>query len=443
MTRQAPGSIEARLRWLLGLLLLLLLAGLFSIGLSLAWSSSLQFVATRLAHDGEAILSAIDPSNAQLQRSLPGIYQQPLSGHYLSIRFGDGQQIRSRSLWDEDLPLPELAPGEQQLQRLQGPRQQQLLLWSAAYLKDGVVFQLGVAEDISSLHAQFRRLLLASLLAALIGAGLLLLAQAWLLRRLFRRLDQARQQLGEVSAGQRQQLDAPVPSEIRPLVEEFNQLLHALQAHLTRTRHAAGNLAHALKGPLQLMQYRARQLEDAELEQQSEQMRHLIERELHRARLAGSALAGRRFVPRQDLTDLADSIRALYADKPLQLDWRADCAESLPLDQDDMMELLGNLLDNAAKYCQQRIQLQLQQTAEGLLLTLEDDGLGLEDAQINRLKQRGKRLDEHSPGHGLGLAIVSDIVESYSGSFDLDRSEKLGGLRSRILLLMRVGAEGG
>ncbi|QFY89349.1 sensor histidine kinase [Magnetovirga frankeli] len=428
------GSIESRLHWLLGGLLVLMLAVLLVLGLRLTWLGSLQFVATRLAHDGEAMLSAIDPHRQRLHSPLPPIYRQPLSGHYLLVRFADGGELRSRSLWDETLDPPSPALGEEQTRHLAGPSGQRLLLWSAGYEKDGLAFSLHVAEDISSLHLHFRQLLLYGLLLALAMVALLLLAQGWLLRRLFQRLDRLRGQLAEVSGGQRQQLDAPVPSEIQPLVAEFNQLLGRLQAHLVRSRLAAGNLAHALKGPLQRIAHQGRKLGHEGLQQQAEQMHHLIERELHRARLAGSAMAGRHFVAQHDLADLVEGIQALYADRQLHLDWRCQCAEQLPLDQDDMMELLGNLLDNAAKWARQRIRLRLEQDAQGLLICLEDDGPGLNASQCQALLQRGKRLDEQTPGQGLGLAIVKDIVESYNGQLQMDRSTELGGLRSRIRL---------
>ncbi len=440
MSSDPEGSIESRLNGLLALLLLPLLAALLLIGLRLAWLSSLEFVATRLAHDGEALLSRIDPLAGQLNGELPGIYQQPLSGHYLVIRFSQDRLLRSRSLWDETLQLPPVATGTQTTLQLAGPRQQQLLLWSAGFSKDGKAFSLHVAEDISALHQRFRRLLAGGVVLALAAVIALLLVQRVVLRRSFRALDRLRQQLGEITAGQRQHLDAPIPSEIHPLVVEFNQLLASLQAHLGRTRHAAGNLAHALKAPLQRIHYLGQQQGDTQMQQQVAQMRYWIDRELHRARLAGSALAGIHFVPRRDLADLMDSIEQLYADKQLVLEWDWQGDEQLPLDQDDMIELLGNLLDNAAKWAKSRIRLRLTQADSELWLRLQDDGPGLKPEQTEMLKQRGKRLDELSEGHGLGLAIVSDMVDSYGGRFDMGRSEALGGLQTDIRLPLRPSA---
>jgi signal transduction histidine kinase len=434
MFSRPEGSLEARLQILLGLLLVLLLAGLTGLGVWMARQTAMQFVASRLAHDAEAILAAIDPQERQIARSLPAIYQQPFSGHYLSVRFNTGETLRSRSLWDEGLPAISLSPGEQTQQRLTGPRRQQLLLWSAGYQKGGQQLTLSLAEDISPLLLRFNELLRVGLLAALASAALLLLAQKLLLRRMFQRLDDVRRQVKEVTQGKRQHLDESVPGEIRPLVHEFNQLLNGLHSHLERARHAAGNLAHALKGPLSLLYQHGQRLPDSDISEQTGQMRHLIDRELHRARLAGNALAGRHFHPQADCRDLLDTIRSLYVEKSLQITSELHTPSSLPLDQDDMLELLGNLLDNAAKWADSQILLRLHIQDDRLEISLQDDGPGIPAALGARLKQRGARLDEAVAGHGLGLAIVSDVIESYGGGFAMTRSSRLGGLHTHISL---------
>lgn len=417
----------------LGLLLLLLLAGLSGLGLWMTQSTALDLVAGRLGHDAETLLADLDPQRRAFSTPPPAIYRQPLSGHYLVVRFADGGLLRSRSLWDESLSIEPLPPGTRALARIEGPRGQRLLLWQAGYEMGGQSLTLGVAEDISPLIERMRRFLWLGLTVALTSLGLLFLAQRMLLRRLFRPLDQVRQEVREVTLGGRQLLEQSVPQEIQPLVEEFNLLIKARQEHLQRARHAAGNLAHALKGPLTLIYQQCRGEDNTAIALQAQRMGQLIERELQRARIAASASAGRHFQPESDLKDLIATIRALYPHKALEIQCAVSAPPSLPLEQDDLLELIGNLLDNAAKWANRQILIELL-VDNALRLWLEDDGPGLSETEIERLLQRGARLDEGTPGHGLGLSIAEDICRSYGGQLRLGRSQRLRGLRVELVL---------
>ena len=224
-----------------------------------------------------------------------------------------------------------------------------------------------------------------------------------------------------------------MPTEITPLVTDFNQLLTGWRGYLARSRHAAGNLAHALKTPLSLILQQGRKHDDQYLVKQAERMRDLIDRELNRARIAGSALAGRRFRPATDIAELADVIRQLHRDRQLDLQLVIDAEDQLPLDQQDMLELVGNLLENAAKWARHRIRLTLG-TGDGMRLVIEDDGPGINRDSRSLILTRGTRLDESEEGHGIGLSIVQEIIELYGGSIDLGESDELGGLRVTVEL---------
>jgi signal transduction histidine kinase len=216
-------------------------------------------------------------------------------------------------------------------------------------------------------------------------------------------------------------------------VADFNQLLTGWRGYLARSRHAAGNLAHALKTPLSLIMQQSRKHGDTYLVKQAERMHGLIDRELNRARIAGSALAGRRFRPAADIAELADVIRQLHRDRQLDLQLALDAEDQLPLDQQDMLELTGNLLENAAKWARHRIRLTLE-TGEVMHLVIEDDGPGINRDSRLSILTRGTRLDESEEGHGIGLSIVQEITELYGGTIDLGKSDELGGLRVTVEL---------
>jgi signal transduction histidine kinase len=261
-----------------------------------------------------------------------------------------------------------------------------------------------------------------------------------MVRRGLSPLQQIQQEVRELEHGQRQQLSDTVPREILPLVSEVNHLMQILNARLLRSRHALGDLAHALKKPLTLLRHMEHETSfsaqpqlQRELAVQIDTMQQTIDHVLRRARLAGEGHAGSLFDSQQDLPSLIDALQKMYREKGLRID--TDISENLKLsiDREDMLELLGNLLDNACKWARQNIHLGMQVNGD-LKIIIEDDGPGVADERIAELSQRGKRLDETLEGHGLGLAIVQDIVEQYHGRINYTRSAKLAGLQVQVTL---------
>ena len=240
---------------------------------------------------------------------------------------------------------------------------------------------------------------------------------------------------GEVVA-----LTEAVPLELTPLVKKFNELLRLMDQRLVRSRNALGNLAHALKTPLALLtqQLESPELDNApagireEMETQVERIRALMDRELKRARLAGSGGTGHHFEPEQEFPFLIELLERMYSSRKLKV--QSNLAKGLVIeaDREDMLELLGNLLENAFKWANRRIEVSSVLHEDNMELVVEDDGPGCSDEQIEELTRRGVRLDEQKEGHGLGLTIAKDIASLYGAQLRLGRSEKLGGFRAGI-----------
>ncbi|MET0065477.1 MAG: sensor histidine kinase [Candidatus Thiodiazotropha sp.] len=399
-----------------------------------------DFIASRLEHDAEAVLGAMDLGQGVtlVSAKINQIYHRPYSGHYYRVQMDNGEALASRSLWDYELKIPRLAFGESGRFHLPGPDGQRLLVWARGYRKQGQELTLAVAEDLLPLKVQRDRFLKHFALIALAGLLLLLILQGVVVRRAFQRLKPLRQDVQNLASGREQLLGEEVPTEFLPLVSEVNHLLHLLSTRNQRSRNAMGNLAHALKGPLNLLTRHIDQAANrdpglAQAHEQVERIRVLMDRELRRAQLAGGRTLSERFDAQRDLPDLMHALRQIYRERDLLIESEID-RESNPFgDREDLLELLGNLLDNACKWAHSRVLCQVS-GGPGLKIVVEDDGQGLADERIETLTQRGRRLDESVVGHGLGLAIVNDVVQLYAGQIDFGRSRRFGGLRVSVAL---------
>ncbi len=402
-----------------------------------------RYVASRLRHDSETLLTAIsfkpDGSVSLDEQRVDAIYRRPFSGHYFLIETAGGS-IRSRSLWDHKLSLaqePRPAPGPF---HLPGPQQQTLLVLSSPYSSQGQKLVITVSEDLAEVENALAGFQNRFGLAAVLALVLLVLIQLTIVRRALRPLQRARAELRALEHGELRQLNDRVAAEVRPLILEVNRLLEILAHRLTRSRDALGNLTHALKRPLTVI----RQLPSEPafqnnpelretLSRQTQDMQQLIDRQLRLARLAGKGPVGRAFLVIEEIPALLDTLRMLHNDKQLVIESDAEAGLCIPVDREDMLELLGNLLDNACKWATGSVFLSIRQEAD-TLLEVEDDGPGIDDPATQRLLKRGNRLDEMVPGHGLGLAIVKDIVTQYDGTIEVSRSRRLGGCRVSVSL---------
>lgn len=395
---------------------------LFEVGLQ-------RYLEAGLRNDSENLLMALvrGPQGLQLdERRLSPAYQRPFSGHYFHIDFADNHW-RSRSLWDQELPLLD-HPGLHSNLQL-GPEGQQLLVLRADYRRLGQSISISVAQDYTPVRESFQRMRQVGLGLGLTGLLLILVLQRVTVRRALRPLENAREQIAQLQQGQRSQLDAQVPLELEPLVAQINHLLAHTEDSLKRSRNALGNLGHALKTPLAvLLSLASCEKLDAHpelrkiLREQLEQVQQRLNRELNRARLAGDALPGAQFDCAAELPGLLATLNMIHGDH-LHLVYTAPTGLHLPWDREDMLELLGNLLDNACKWADAEVRLSIVETAEGFVLAVEDDGPGIPEAQRDQVFSRGTRLDEQTDGHGLGLGIARDIVEAWGGELVLQESE--------------------
>ena len=393
------------------------------------------------------------------QRMLDPRWQRPFSGLYWQIESGGGvaggPPLRSRSLWDVKLQAPadRLVPGQLHAHPVAGPAQQSLWLVERMVQieaegadRPAALWRLMVAADLAETQQaqqDFSRVLLGSL-----GSLWLLLSlAAWAQLRVGLSPLQALQQAVQgLRKGERERLQGRFPSEVQPLVDDFNAVLALQDQTVQRARTSAGNLAHALKTPLTVLAQAAQQAQGALVpaalvqEQVQRAQRHLdwhlsrarrmpVGRPLARASEVAPAVAG-----------LVRVLQRVHAGRGLDLQVALAPALRFAGETEDLHEILGNLLDNACKWACSRVRLTGQVRPADpsgalawLQLYIDDDGPGIDEAALGQVLQRGVRLDESTPGSGLGLSIVDEAVRAHGGRFSLGRSP-WGGLRVELEL---------
>ena len=434
-------SLRARLTgWLVATLVALLALHWLVSGMAPRFIAQ-DFVATRLEHDTESLLAGLHvDENGGLRLDathVAPIYDRPFSGHYFVVS-GERGEVRSRSLYGEDLPgrAPQ-TPGVVRVSEAWGPRGQPLLVRAETYVVSGRAVGLMLAEDLTPVREHLARLHLWFSAGTLVLMGLLLLIQSAVVRWGLLPLERVREDCLRLESGEVAQLREDVPLEVRPLVREVNRLLGVMNQRLERSRNALGNLAHAIKTPLTLLAHALDEREGERLgpdvRQGVARIQEVVDHELGRARLAGRSASTERFVPARELPDLVEVMRRAHAGRALDFQLQVPEGIAFPGDRQDLLELFGNLLDNAAKWARQRVVLRVEE-GEGLAFAVEDDGPGIPTERLGELSGRGVRLDEAVPGHGIGLPIVREIVDHYGGSLAFSRSEVLGGLRAEVHL---------
>jgi len=434
-------SLKTRLSWGLTLSLIFLLTLQWAIVSFAINSFTYQRLADRLQREGESLLAGID-FDAQGQLTLDAnrvnaVYQRIFSGYYYLVIAGD-QRLASRSLWDSSLNVSVLPPDKTLQHFAQGPDQQSLMLVSHGYHKQNRHVTVIVAEDISELQSNVTKFQLIYALVSMAGLLTLLAIQRWIVAKALSPLEEIQQNMIRLSHGEAQTIEVQGPQEITPLIAELNRLLLTMREKSRRSRESLGNLAHALKTKLTLLnQIAEREALNAELEirseiyQISDAIRQHLDRELKRARLMGDSQPMRKVNLKNALAQLTHSLRQIYAEKEVNIVWKIHVDTQFHGDQEDLLEMLGNLLDNACKWCRKSVHLQVD-GGDAPRFIIEDDGPGCEESLLYHLTRRGFKADESKPGSGLGLAIVHDIVNSYGAHLSFGKSTTLGGLRVKV-----------
>lgn len=413
---------------------LLLLMGLQYLAVDWAMQHlTQQYLVSRLEHDQESLLLALRllPDGVPLldQQRISPTFQRPLSGHYYLIQTPT-VSLASRSLWEHHLPAVSLSQGKRQVVQVETIPEQPLLVLQAGFEKQGQVVTLSVAEDLSVLKKELQQFRWQYALFSLCCLLVLLGLQRWLLHLGLKPLQALTQQLKALQQAEIAQLNPQVPVELQPVVTDFNALLDLLKQRLQRSREALGDLSHALKRPLTRMYQLLEKQPWPELEQEVQRINGLIEQELQRARMAGSGTPGLSCQLDEALSELRAVLDPLYAEKHLQLEVMLPAHMRLGLERQDLLELLGNLLENAYKWARQTIWVRAGTGVQGSWLEIEDDGPGCPPERLEELRERGVRADQRVPGHGLGLAIAQRLVEGYQGRMELANTGS--GFRVRI-----------
>lgn len=360
---------------------------------------------------------------------------QPRSGLYASIYSQSKLTWSSRSAMGAGFPfVKQLSTGEERFEHQQDGVQAWFVL---AY---GVAWQVGentipitysLIEDSNNFTKQiqgYRQTLWGWLLSL---SGLLLLAQLLVLRWGLNPLRHVTNELHSIEHGEQESLHGDYPAELHGLTSNLNTLLAHERAQQQRYRNALADLAHSLKTPLAILHGSA---DDASsVREQIDRMQQSVDYQLQRAATAGRGGLNSPLEIQPLLDSLLQALHKVHADKTVSVQQHLSNELKVRADKGDMTELLGNLLDNAFKWCQQQVSLRAELLDAQFVLQIEDDGKGIEPEHVEDILSRGVRADENVPGHGIGLAMVRDIVSAYEGSIHIETSP-LGGARFTIRL---------
>lgn len=378
-------------------------------------------------------------------------FNTPLSGHYWAIIATDADgsptaDIRSRSIWDGSIPISEglaraalVDPGTFVRGDLEGPNQEPLrvVVQALTFPERATPILFTVSVDRTETNAGANRLRTILIAAMLALAGGTLIAMALALRFALRPLDRVQSDISDVREGRMASLSGEYPSEVQPLTEELNKLLEHNRNVVERARTHVGNLAHALKTPLAVLRNEA--TADSQLDQvvqrQTESMRMNVDHYLKRAQAAARAeTLGVRTPLEPSVERMTRTFNKLFGHEGKQITAASIPSVFLRIEQQDLEEMIGNLMENACKWAKSRIDVKAEVAENGeMLIHIDDDGPGLSEDERGQAVKRGVRLDETAPGTGLGLSIVADIAGMNGGGFALS-SSPLGGLRATITL---------
>lgn len=431
----------------------LLAGGAVAIALALllaTWNLSLLFerhtdrvalgdLNNRLEHLASTVERGRDGAPRLASAPHDPLYQRPYSGHYWEVTLG-GQELRSRSLWDYDLPVPQTDAATWQGD-LPGPSGETLLVLTRRLRMQTptgeVPLRIAVAADRRELD-RIRGDFIADLIPYSALLGLALLAGGALTVTVgLRPLSSLSARVRVLNAGGARRIGDDVPLEVLPLAREIDSLLDTREAELERARLRAGDLAHGLKTPLQALLAEAARLRAAGaaepargIEEIVRAMQGHVDRELARARLAAASAGS------SDVLTVARSVIAVLQRTPRgqEVEIALSCPPGLHvrLGRGELTELLGALSENAAQHARGRVAVSATRDADRIRIRISDDGPGIEDGMLELVMDRGARLDERPDSTGMGLAIAFEICRAVGGSLTLSNLDP--GFRAEVEL---------
>jgi signal transduction histidine kinase len=439
-----PWSLKLRLLALaaLGISLVLVLAGF---GFNWIYQKNVEkFILNELNMHLDQLLVGVTLTDKGKVEANPRLsdprFEQPAGGLYWQIDTKGQASLRSRSLWDEALvvPTPPDTTEEDHAHVMTLPSggeifalEKMIVLSNDAGVEKPVVMTVGLDRSwVTNPITQFLHAMLWGLAATYVA---LLTSTFAIISLGLRPLDSVKRSIAALRSGKGSFETDDLPSEVLPLAEEINALVAAREVQLESARKRASNLAHGLKTPLAVMFAVANDLlaqgrvtASDNIVLNASQMRDLVDRELTRSRMAEGINSHR-----AELQKVLERVLATMkkASRGENLVWNVSTPDGVLVGMDtvDLMELLGNLLDNARKHAQELVRI----SHDGKTLTVEDDGSGVSDTQLPLILKRGVRLDEKTAGSGIGLAIVSDLAEVYGLTLAVRRSD-LGGLAVEV-----------
>jgi signal transduction histidine kinase len=450
--RRKRASLVGRLIWLAAAWSLVVLAVTLSLLTFIFYASSLNRFDDGLKDLADGLYAGSSVQQGQvLPPEITGARASRVySGQYWELAEVTGGKLhplpdaRSRSLWDSEIPGPpdlsKLTLGSTIHYDAIGPQREPLHVNAMARGLPGrpapVVFM--VAQDRTPMDQDVKDFALRTAALLVVAGGLLIAAVVLQVRVGLKPLFDLRREVMEVRKGRAERVAGRYPAELEPLALELNALVAHNQEVVERQRTHVGNLAHALKTPLSVMLAEAAGAPGALAElvtRQAETMRTQVDHHLRRARTAARAQGSRdRTQVAPALEELARTLERIFEDKRVMIDWTAEEDLAFQGERQDLLEIAGNVMENACKWCRRAVYAAAEPLGdERLRLVIEDDGPGLPSDRRGEVLKRGARLDENAPGSGLGLSIVDELVRAYAGRIELGESEH-GGLKVSVEL---------
>jgi signal transduction histidine kinase len=438
------GSIRFRL-WLAAAISIFVALAIAGVGLRYLFERHVERrLVDDLTVDLDQLIGATDFADGALKVApvlMDARFEVPLSGYYWQVsHVATGALARSRSLPEavRVIPVAQNDDGALRIQEIAGPNNSLLLAVDRTIADpSGMTFRLMVAVDHKSVDQSINEYL-AELVPSLALLGGVLIAAIFVQITVgLAPLQALRFAVRELVAGRAARLDVAAPREVQPLAEEINRLLDAQARALTLARTRATDLAHGLKTPLQVLFADIRGLRDRgdipladEIEESATAIKRHVERELARARLAPSLFRRAGCRANEVVADIVGVVRRTPYGERLNFKVNAATDLTVPIDENDFSEIMGNLIENAARFAKSTIRVDVGNNKDGTMISVADDGPGLAEADRQSVLLRG--VTTQDDGSGLGLAIVSDIVAAYKGS--LKMSDAGPGLKVTVSL---------